>query len=202
MRTLDARKRKLLRDADRRLRAARDAGPDSADGELNIVPFLDVVVNLIMFLLMTVTATLALAEVPVRTPGTADPARPVTQHTPAGEVVPLVVHLGTDGLHVFANGQRLASGCAAPGADGATIPLVAGTYDWLALRGCAASVAAGLGPAAATGQPGQARPHAVMLSAVPDATYDDVVHAMDALRGTPSMPLFDDVRWVAAGAGR
>ena len=28
MRTLDARKRKLLRDADRRLRAARDAGPD------------------------------------------------------------------------------------------------------------------------------------------------------------------------------
>ena len=73
MRTLTFRQRRLLRKVDHQLRASAEAGAESADGELNIVPFLDVVVNLIMFLLMTVTATLALAQVPSEVPETRAP---------------------------------------------------------------------------------------------------------------------------------
>ena len=75
MRSLTPRQRRFLRKTDRALRGANQRGADSADGDLNIVPFLDVVVNLVMFLLMTVTATLAMADVPVNTPPTSDAAR-------------------------------------------------------------------------------------------------------------------------------
>ncbi|MCC6877917.1 MAG: hypothetical protein IT378_26640, partial [Sandaracinaceae bacterium] len=45
----------------RRARARKDTS-DTPGGELNIVPFLDVVVNLMLFLLATSSAALALAQ--------------------------------------------------------------------------------------------------------------------------------------------
>jgi len=46
-------------------RALRRADPDPSEteSELNIVPFLDIVVNLMLFLLATSTATMALADI-------------------------------------------------------------------------------------------------------------------------------------------
>ena len=137
MRTLTFRQRRLLRKVEQQLHASSQAGPDSADGELNIVPFLDVVVNLVMFLLMTVTATLALAQVPTQVPETRGPG---TSAPGPVRAEPPLVHLGHDGIHVFANGQRLATGCTAPGDGSVTVPLVGGQHDWLGLRSCAAAL--------------------------------------------------------------
>jgi len=158
----------------------------SADGELNIVPFLDVVVNLIMFLLMTVTATLALAEVPASVPDTTPPgARPASPPPP-------LVHLAADGIHVFAGEQRMAPGCAAPGDGGeVTVPRVGGGQDWLGLRSCSVVLS--------QRRPSDAR---VDLSASADAPYEDIIHAMDALRGPAGSPHFTDVRWVAPQTAR
>lgn len=188
MRTLTFRQRRLLRKVDHQLRASAEAGAESADGELNIVPFLDVVVNLIMFLLMTVTATLALAQVPSEVPETRGDG--VVPRAPAPAVPPLV-HLGQDGVHVFAHGRRLAAGCGAPGEGAVTVPRVGGQHDWLGLRSCATALQGTL-----------AAGRRVDLSATADMPYDDVIHAMDALRGPASAPLFPDVRWIAPGTAR
>lgn len=185
MRTLTVRQRRLLRKVDHQLRASTEARVDAADGELNIVPFLDVVVNLVMFLLMTVTATLALAEVPSEVPDTRTVATPYRPRLPAPPAPPFV-HLGHDGVHVFASGHRLAPGCAAAGDGEVTVPRVDGEQDWLALRGCAEALRAEFGSA-----------QRVDLSATADMPYDEVIHAMDALRGPVAAPLFSDVRWVA-----
>lgn len=186
MRSLTFRQRRLLRKVDQQLRASSQAQAESADGELNIVPFLDVVVNLIMFLLMTVTATLALAQVPSEVPHTGPGPAPAARPAP-----PPLVHLGADGIHVFAGEQRMAPGCAAAGEGAVTVPRVGGAQDWLGLRGCALVLAARAGAG-----------ERVDLSATPDAAYEDVIHAMDALRGPAGAPLFSDVRWVAPQTAR
>ena len=41
----------------RRLCAPREHSPDEAGGELNIVPFLDIIMNVLMFVLATVAVT-------------------------------------------------------------------------------------------------------------------------------------------------
>lgn len=188
MRTFTFRQRRLLRKVDQQLHVRAQPGADSADGELNIVPFLDVVVNLVMFLLMTVTATLALAQVPTQVPETRGPG---TSAPGPVRAEPPLVHLGHDGIHVFANGQRLATGCTAPGEGAVTVPLVGGQHDWLGLRTCATALRV----------PSE-QPQRVDLSATADMPYDEVIHAMDALRGPVSAPLFSDVRWTAPDTAR
>jgi biopolymer transport protein TolR len=191
MRTLTSRQRRLLRKVDRQLRASAQPRVDAADGELNIVPFLDVVVNLVMFLLMTVTATLALAQVPSEVAEVRDASVTPRSHSDRVPAVPPLVHLGEDGVHVFAHDRRLAPGCTATGDAAVTVPRVAREHDWLALRGCADVLRRELGD-------GQR----VDLSATADTPYDEVIHAMDALRGPVGAPLFSDVRWVAPGTAR
>ena len=72
-----------------------------------------------------------------------------------------------------------------------TVPLVGGQQDWLGLRSCASALR-GWSPQSPR----------VDLSATADMPYDDVIHAMDALRGPVNAPLFPDVRWIAPGTAR
>ncbi|MCZ7685162.1 MAG: hypothetical protein M5U28_42885 [Sandaracinaceae bacterium] len=56
----------------RMVRAAKKAEPDPSErgGELNIVPFLDIVVNLMLFLLATSAVTMAVAQIEAELPAT------------------------------------------------------------------------------------------------------------------------------------
>ena len=59
-----------------RMRKIREAAEELAEegGELNLVPYLDIVTNVIMFLLATTTVAAALADVNVSSPTTASAA--------------------------------------------------------------------------------------------------------------------------------
>ncbi len=190
---LNGTQRRYVQRALRRHRAqlAAEQGPDAPGGELNIVPFLDVVVNLVMFLLMTVTASLAMAELPVELPELRPPGTTPRVPTTPVQAAPPLVHIGDEGVQVFEAGLRLSVGCEATprGAEvsGVSVPRVGGAHDWLALRRCAEAVAARAGGGR------------VDLSAEANVAYDDIVGAMDALRGPVSAPLFGDVRWIAPG---
>src|SRR5687767_11301712 len=98
-----------------------DLDPSEAGGELNIVPFLDIVTNLILFLLMT------------------------------GAQVMLVANLD-------------------------------GTFDWDALTTCVARVHSQF--------PDERQ---VILSADPNIEYQNILHAMDAVRAQGADELFPDV---------
>ncbi len=159
----------------RRKSRAPESDPAAESDELNIVPFLDVVVNLIMFLLLTMTAVLTVAEVRAQLPSYG-PGEPQWSAT-------VVL---TEGGVVVSDGQ----GTVAPGCDdygsGPTIANVGGEPDWLALRACAEKLHAA--------HPDSER---VTIAADPMIPLAQVIRAMDAVRGANDS-LFSDVK-LAAG---
>jgi len=154
----------------------RAADPSEVAGELNIVPFLDIVMNIIMFLLATTQAVLAIGaiEVQSQTRGT---------HTPRSAALGLSVTLTPEGILVAGSGGKLAPGCAAT-AEGRviTVPMSPSGYDWAALTSCAARVKSEFGSETQ-----------VIVGADPTVEYEQVIHAMDALRNDGSRSLFPEV---------
>ena len=152
------------RDRLRVRRATRRAEPDPSElaGELNIVPFLDVVVNLMLFLLATAAATMAVAQTDAELPSTC---------RGCDGSVPL--HLSvtvTEGAIVVATREgRLAPGCERVAAGPA--PTIAG-HGFDALGACLAAVHAR--------HPGEDE---LILTAAPTVRYEALVRAMDAARG-------------------
>lgn len=154
-------------------RATRVEEPTPADDELNIIPFLDVVVNLIMFLLLTMTASLAAREVHAQLP-TTNP-----NPSAAAPFRPTVV-LTEGGVFVSSARGHYGPGCEAVG-EGPAVPLIGGEPDWLALRACAERMKAAHPDA-----------HSLALSADPMVEMQWVIGAMDALHG-PNESLFGDI---------
>jgi biopolymer transport protein ExbD len=137
-------------------------------GELNIVPYLDVVVNLVMFMLLSMTGLVALGVVNVSAPRIgAEAAQPEDEPR-----LLLTVAVGRQGFHVAGAGGVLGPA----GAKGAaerppTIPLKDGRYDYAALSEALQRIK--------ERHPSET---AVILSADPEVLYDVLIQTMDACR--------------------
>lgn len=156
-----------------------DKDPSEVGGELNIIPFLDIVVNLIMFLLITVTTAITVTQVDAQLPiwgrctgtGCGEPS------------LGLSVTVTNTGMFVAGSGGVLAPGCndepgSAPSSEAATV--AAGDYE--GLTQCLRRVK-GRFP----------EEHTVILSADPLVSYADLVQAMDATRADAEGALFTEV---------
>ena len=156
--------------------------PSEVAGELNIVPFLDIVTNLILFLLMTSAQVLIVAELEAHLPALSRGRR--ASSTPEGATLNLSVTVAEGGLIVAGAGGKLAPGCERmqPGRV-ITVPRRPdGTYDWQALTACVARV---------HGQyPDETQ---VIISADPNIEYENILFAMDAVRAQGTDVLFPDV---------
>ncbi len=159
-------------------------------GELNIVPYLDVVVNLVMFMLLSMTGLIALGVVNVSAPklaGEGAAAAPADQPK-----LLLTVAIAKTGFYVAGAGGVLGADAASPDATRPpTIPLRDGKYDYAALGEQMKAIKDKF--------PNET---AVILSADPEIVYDVLVQTMDACReasvkrpdGTSERrPLFFDV---------
>lgn len=173
------------------VRARSKVAPkEHLDGELNIVPFLDIVINLIMFLLMVTASMESFTQVAAAMPAQQPPG--TTRH-PQEEPLQLTVTLTESGIHVSTSSSRLAADCQSAATDvGATIPTIFGAYDWQALRTCVSHVrtnaeSAGIEFMNAAGE-GE-----VILNADPLVEYQNVIRAMDALREQEGRSLFPAV---------
>jgi len=176
MPTLTPQQRAFVR---RRTRRA-DPDPSEGSGELNVVPFLDIVVNLILFLLVTTTTVLAISQVEAQLPGYDAPCR--GGQCPE-DSLELSVHLTSGGIVVAGSGGQVAEGCRETAAGGGTtLPSTATGYDFSALRSCAARI-----------KDAHPAEDEVIVGADPTVPYEDVVGAMDALRNDGSRPLFPEV---------
>src|SRR6476469_11079264 len=100
----------------RRLSAPRELAPDEAGGELNIVPFLDIITNVLMFVLATVTVTFT-ATIDTYPPRAGSGARAPTTPT-----LGLTILIVPDGFSMKARGGNVAPGCADTG-PGIAIPM-------------------------------------------------------------------------------
>src|SRR5579884_3564794 len=118
----------------RRLSAPRELSPDEEGGELNIVPFLDIITNVLMFVLATISVTFT-TLIDTNAPKAGGGGRPPTKPTLSLNVVIL-----DKGFIVSAFGQRIGEGCNGPGsgvAVGMKTQDGVQDYDFTALNACA-----------------------------------------------------------------
>ncbi len=175
---MDATTRLRVRRALRRASEARDEEA-LGKGELSIVPLLDVITNLTVFLLATASMVSLASEVSAETP---TGCRSCSGPAPS---LDLTVVVTATTVRVAGSGGTLAPGCAQLG-EARTPTIVRDGHEWEALRSCALAVH-------------RAYPdeREVRLGADPLVPYADVVAAMDALRGEGETLLLPDVMFAA-----
>jgi biopolymer transport protein TolR len=159
-------------------------------GELNIVPYLDVVVNLVMFMLLSMTGLIALGVLNVSAPKIGGEAAAAGADN-APKLL-LTVAIAKTGFYVAGAGGVLGKEPTTPDATRPpTIPLRDGRYDYAALGEQMKTIKAQF--------PNET---AVILSADPEILYDVLIQTMDACReisvkrpdgSSERKPLFFDV---------
>jgi biopolymer transport protein TolR len=162
---------------------AGDLDPSEIVGELNIIPFLDIVVNLIMFLLATAEFVLLISQIQSDLPQIARGRSKTTNEiqTPLN----LNVTVTDMGVLVSGAGGKLAPGCTTidpAGSRAVTVVRKGKDYDWPGLSECAAKIKSQF-----------ADEDTVTVSADPQIQYEYVVAAMDAVRGKSDQELFPKV---------
>jgi biopolymer transport protein TolR len=170
----------------RRLSQPKELAPDEEGGELNIVPFLDIIMNILIFVLATVAVTFTAT---IETTPPASPSGGVRAEQKK-EVLNLSVLITSEGHAIKTSGGNVATGCKGPGA-GIAIPKRGSNYDFDALNDCARNLK--------LASPEFAEERQVFLSANPGIDYQTLVSTIDAVRATSQGDaLFPDVNFQVA----
>lgn len=160
---------------------------DEKTGELNIVPYLDIMVNLTMFMLISMTSVIQFGVLDVAAP-TYGPAQAQAPGEKKKPDLLLTVAISSKGFFVAGSGGVLAqAGGTAPAPDPKTAPptiplLTDGKYDYPSLTRKMVDIKNGF--------PEETR---VILMADQAVPYDVLVQTMDALREDAGRSLFFDV---------
>src|SRR6185295_11288747 len=95
-----------------KMRKIRHHGEEMAEegGELNLVPYLDIVTNIIMFLLATTTFAAALGDINTSAPTTATVSNPTDTPPPPKQDLNLTVSISDKGFTIAASGAVLYAG--------------------------------------------------------------------------------------------
>lgn len=135
----------------------RPVPESSGGGELNLVPYLDIIVNLVMFLLLTTQMTADLKMLVIRAPG-------VCPGCASTEDAGVVVAIARDGYHVLGDGPW----------SGTIHRTTNGELDVQGLNAHLVAAARGIDTL-----PG------LTVTADDDAEYGAVVATIDAVRSAP-----------------
>lgn len=166
----------------RRLSQPRELSPDEEGGELNIVPFLDIVVNILIFVLATVAVTFT-SSIETNPPGSG--GQGVRQEPK--KTLGLTIMIVNQGFSIKAEGGNVAPGCVGVG-PGVSIPKQGSTYDYSALQECVAKLK--------RSAPEFAEETQAFLAGNPDTDYQTVISVIDTIRSdSRGEPLFPDVNF-------
>jgi biopolymer transport protein TolR len=167
----------------RRASRPRELSPDEEGGELNIVPFLDIIVNILIFVLATVAVTFT-ATITTSPPASRGGGVRKEIESTALNLTVLIVN---DGFSIKASGGNVAPGCTGVG-PGLAIPKRGAQYDYASLNACVARLK--------RASPDFAAERQAFISANPGTPYQEVVHVADALRAGPNGDiLFDEINF-------
>jgi biopolymer transport protein TolR len=170
----------------RRLSQPKELTVDEEGGELNVVPFLDIIMNILIFVLATVAVTFTAT---IDTTPPASKSAGVRSEIPS-QALNLSVLVATEGFSLKASNGNIAPGCKEVGA-GIAVPKVNGNYDYASLKACATYL---------KGSNAEfADETAATISANNGVDFQTVVGVMDALRETPAGDaLFEDIKFGVA----
>lgn len=167
----------------RRLSQPKELAPDEEGGELNIVPFLDIVVNILIFVLATVAVTFT-ASIETNPPASRGAG---VRSEITSQALNLSVFIVSDGFSLKASGGNIAPGCQSVG-PGNAVPKVGNKYDFAGLTACAARLKGA--------SPEFADETQATITANPGVELQTVIGVMDALRNTGSGDaLFDNIQF-------
>jgi len=181
----------------RRLAAPKEAAEGDEAGELNIVPFLDIITNVMMFVLASITVSFTVTIDADAPKGGARGVKAQTQE----ESLNLTVLILEKGYFVKGRAASIAPGCqtACTSACDATVPRINASdpgdssdgkvYDGVGLTKCVRTLKDRLEQDA----PQLAAETQVMISANPNVPFQEIVRAMDALRKDDKGDLFPEV---------
>jgi biopolymer transport protein TolR len=154
-------------------------------GELNIVPYLDILMNLIIFMLLSMTGLATFGILNVNAPNYGGPSAGAGDNQ--DKPLLLTVAIGKDGFYVAATGGVLPGqtepSAAAPGQGAPTVPKRGADYDFGGLTEKMKAIK--------TEFPNETK---VIIAGESDTTYEVLVGTMDATRETADRKLlFPDV---------
>jgi biopolymer transport protein TolR len=150
------------------------------NGELNLVPYLDIVTNVIMFLLMTTTVSAALSNINVSLPTSSSRTEPGPVDPNPKQDLNLTVQISDKGFIVAASGAVLFENDV-PGKL-PTIPKKGAEFDWV-----------GLSKKMGLIKDNFKEETKVIINANPEIPYENVVQTMDSIRNDGPRVLFPDV---------
>lgn len=170
----------------RRLSAPKEPEPGEEAGELNIVPYLDIITNILMFVLATVAVTF-IASIDT-TPPSIGGANKVRADV-SSKALNLSAWITNGGISLKTSSGNIATGCQDVG-SGITVPKKGDENDYKSLTECAKRLK-------------DARPDfkdetQVTITANPDIDYKTVISVMDALRSDGQEELFPEVHFGVA----
>src|SRR5216683_1932366 len=167
----------------RRLSAPKDAEEGEDAGELNIVPFLDIIMNVLMFVLATVAVTFT-ATIDSTPPSLGGKG---VRSQPTSNALNLAVFVVNEGFSLKASGGNIATGCSAHG-PGLAVPKVGNEYDYATLTDCAKKLKDASADFKDETQ--------VTITANPQIDFQTIIKAIDALRRSKDgEDLFPDVHF-------
>ncbi len=169
----------------RRLSAHHEPAPGEEAGELNIVPFLDIITNIMMFVLATVTTTF-LASVDTAAPSIGGGK---VRSDVASNALNLSVLITGQGISFKTSGGNISTGCESVG-TGLTVPKKNNENDLATVTACAKRLKNAKEEFKEETQ--------VTITASNDIELQTVVDVIDALRNDGEEELFPEVHFGVA----
>lgn len=161
-----------------------DAGEEA--GELNVVPYLDIITNVMMFVLASVSVTFV-ASIDTEPPAIGGGK---VRAEIESKALNLSAFITGQGISLKTSGGNIAPGCESGGA-GITIPMLPGNiYDYKSLTACAKRLK--------NANPDYKDEIQASLTANPGIEFQIIIDVMDALRRDGEEPLFPVVHFGVA----
>ncbi|HRI69091.1 MAG TPA: biopolymer transporter ExbD [Polyangium sp.] len=176
----------------RRLSQPVEPQPGEEAGELNIVPYLDIIMNVMMFVLASVSVTF-ITSIDTTPPAIGGRGKSDV----ATKALNLSAFVTDEGISLKTSGGNIAPGCQGTGA-GITFPIqvVNGekAHDFAGITACAKKLK--------NASPDFKEETQVTITAKFNIDYETIVNTMDALRKDGEEVLFPKVHFGVVGAGR
>lgn len=163
-----------------------DLDPSEMAGELNIVPFLDIVMNIIMFLLATSQAVLAVYQLDAQLPSLKAGGRSSSAVAEDENPLNLSVTVTEEGVIVSTSFGKLLPDCQnfrLAAGKVISIPRTGTGQDWKRVTMCLEGI-----------KQKKEEENKVIIGADPTIRFEDVIKAMDAVTlNSKGKPLFPEV---------
>ena len=168
----------------RRLSAPKEPEPGDVAGELNVVPYLDIITNILMFVLASVASLTATIDSTPPSQGGGKVRADISS-----KALNLSAWITGQGVSLKTSNGNVAPGCQDQGA-GISIPKKGAAHDLTALTQCVKKLKGS--------RPEFQDENQVTITANPDTDYKTVIAVMDALRSDGEEELFPEAHFGVA----